>query len=469
MRDDDLDENKYSYVYGSVDHSLAYADLPQKYYATVSYVESRVGPVGEINFEFTGNNSCSFSVGGVYLSNERQGDYSQTLSVVGQTSQSVSCPTFDLEVQYWEDNERLLHKSALYAVDAGEFTDSVNLPEFFGNVVVRVVMTPTEGDAHYKYADSSVISIKPEQCRLSLTTVAEQPTFDRQTGKVTTREQHNLTYTEHWCHLDNISVGYATHTEPEVDSGVTAVWDRHSEAFAELTGLGYITSRTFGNYDFCYASALTATYTAWEGFPGQYDRYASSQTDPLCHVGHCTLHGLELGLGRVYSPEHPIREPNYKVAANLSFNVDIEQFDNCADLLVNVNIQFSEDGWDFETVRNFTGNNADIAPGIHNTATNHIGELAEENDGFYRVCAEVQLVEPNLYERPIESCSNAVRHRPVCEYEINRFEQVSSRPSADNDGYVHDFEFDGFQNKWCGDMLATTQVVDPLGGVYEAS
>jgi len=63
VHDDDLDENQYSLVTGSVEHSLALADLPQKYYATVTYVESRVGPVGEINFDFEGNNACSFSIG----------------------------------------------------------------------------------------------------------------------------------------------------------------------------------------------------------------------------------------------------------------------------------------------------------------------------------------------------------------------------------------------------------------------
>ena len=62
-----------------------------------------------------------------------------------------------------------------------------------------------------------------------------------------------------------------------------------------------------------------------------------------------------------------------------------------------------------------------------------------------------------------------MRHRPICEYEINHFAQVSTRPSGDNSGYVHDFEFDGFQNKWCGDMVVNTQVTDPYGGVHEES
>jgi len=39
VHDDDLDENHYSTFTESVEHSLAYADLPQKYCATVSYVE----------------------------------------------------------------------------------------------------------------------------------------------------------------------------------------------------------------------------------------------------------------------------------------------------------------------------------------------------------------------------------------------------------------------------------------------
>jgi len=62
-----------------------------------------------------------------------------------------------------------------------------------------------------------------------------------------------------------------------------------------------------------------------------------------------------------------------------------------------------------------------------------------------------------------------VRHRPICEFEINRFAQVSTRPSSDNSGYNHDFEFDGFQNKWCGDMIAYTHVLDPNGGEHEAA
>jgi len=98
VHDDDLDENHFSTVTGSVDHSLALLDLPQRYSATVYYVEEKLGPVGEINFDFEGNNSCSFSIGSIQLTNERQADWSQTFSVSGHTSQSVSCPKFDLEV-----------------------------------------------------------------------------------------------------------------------------------------------------------------------------------------------------------------------------------------------------------------------------------------------------------------------------------------------------------------------------------
>jgi len=183
-----------------------------------------------------------------------------------------------------------------------------------------------------------------------LTSTAEQPTFNHETGKITTREQYNLSYTEHWCHLDNISCSYANQTEPEIASAEEHVLGRHDAEFADLTGLGYIRSNTFDNQAFCYTSEITCKYTAHENFPGQSDKSTSSQTDALCHVGYCTLHGLELGLGRVYSPEHPIKEPNFKVASNLSYNIDIEQFDSCPELLVNVDIQFSEDGWDFESI-----------------------------------------------------------------------------------------------------------------------
>jgi len=157
------------------------------------------------------------------------------------------------------------------------------------------------------------------------------------------------------------------------------------------------------------------------------------------------------------------------LAADIFYHIDIDQFDNCPDLLVNLDIQFSEDGYDFESVGNLSGDQSWIENGIHNTAAAHIAEFAEEKSGFYRICSEIQKVEPDLYERPISTCSNSVRHKPECEYDINRFVQVSTRPSGDNSGYDHDFSFDGFQNKWCGDMLVTAQVTDPLGGVYEVS
>jgi len=92
VHDDDLDENHYSTLTESVQHTLAYADLPQKYCATVSYVEERIGPVGEINFDFEGNNACYFDIGSIQLTNEREADYSQTFSVSGEVSNSISCP-----------------------------------------------------------------------------------------------------------------------------------------------------------------------------------------------------------------------------------------------------------------------------------------------------------------------------------------------------------------------------------------
>jgi len=46
----------------SVNHSFKYDDLPQKYCAKVSYVEERLGPVGEIDFDFVGSNECRFGI-----------------------------------------------------------------------------------------------------------------------------------------------------------------------------------------------------------------------------------------------------------------------------------------------------------------------------------------------------------------------------------------------------------------------
>jgi len=169
-----------------------------------------------------------------------------------------------------------------------------------------------------------------------VTSTSEQPTFDRESLTVTTREQFNLSYTDHWCHLDNITCHYSSEVRPAIAAAEEYEWGRHDAEFADLTGLGYIRSRTFGNVDFGYASGLTCKYTAHENFPDQYNYETESYPDAMFHIGQCTLHGLELSLGTVYSPEHPIKEPNYKVTTNLTYNIDIEQFNNCPELLVTV-------------------------------------------------------------------------------------------------------------------------------------
>jgi len=154
--------------------------------------------------------------------------------------------------------------------------DSINIPEWFGNVSARVVMTPTEGGAPPKYADSASISIKPEPCYLGCTSTSEQPTFDRESGRVTTREQFNLSYTDHWCQLDNITCTYGSEVRPAIASAEEYEWGRHDAEFADLTGLGYIRSRDFGNVDFGYASGLICKYTAHENFPDQYNQTCTS-------------------------------------------------------------------------------------------------------------------------------------------------------------------------------------------------
>lgn len=153
----------------SVNHSFKYDDLPQKYCAKVSYVEERLGPVGEIDFDFVGSNECRFGIDNIQLTNERQEDWSQKLSVTGTTTQSISCPKFNLEVQYWKrDPKEKISSKNLSRVNEGDFSDSVTVPEMFGNFSVKVIMTADT--QHSKYAESNVIHIEPEECEINVET-----------------------------------------------------------------------------------------------------------------------------------------------------------------------------------------------------------------------------------------------------------------------------------------------------------
>jgi len=58
----DSDDMTAATIKKSVNHSFKYDDLPQKYCAKVSYVEERLGPVGEIDFDFVGSNECRFGI-----------------------------------------------------------------------------------------------------------------------------------------------------------------------------------------------------------------------------------------------------------------------------------------------------------------------------------------------------------------------------------------------------------------------
>jgi hypothetical protein len=106
------------------------------------------------------------------IANTREADWSQTLHITGVTNKSISCPEFDGTLEYYINNE-MVHTETYEKFSAGPFDASFNVPEFFGDVMVKAIMTPREGSAKPKFANSNSLVISAEACVIDVHTTAE--------------------------------------------------------------------------------------------------------------------------------------------------------------------------------------------------------------------------------------------------------------------------------------------------------
>lgn len=59
-----------------------------------------------------------------------------------------------------------------------------------------------------------------------------------------------------------------------------------------------------------------------------------------------------------------------------------------------------------------------------------------------------------------------MHYKPSCEYEITSLAHANSIPNNLDTTYSHELTFEGFQNKWCGEMLAESSIMDPWNNTY---